>query len=161
MKTDYSNPNLRCKHCRKWIKRNPRNKDQHYCSSAPCQQSRKNKWEKEKLKKDPSYKEKRKTQKATWRKHHKTDGYQVKYRAGHPSYRESNRNSQSMRNTRTIKIVKTDTIISELLERQGLYKGYVDKKPQAEKIVKTDALIATIRIYQRIQADIVQKTGKL
>jgi hypothetical protein len=159
MRTDNRTSTFICIHCRKRIRNYPRIKNQQYCSSKPCQQARKNKWEKEKLKKDSAYREKRKVQKDRWRKQHKTEGYQKEYRQTHPSYKEANKEAQRKRNHQTMKIVKTDASILETLIGLGKYKipGY--KKGQIKKIVKTDALIAEIKIYQCIQTIPGQKTG--
>jgi hypothetical protein len=60
--------------------------------------ARKNKWEREKLKKDPSYHKKRLDQKARWRKDHNADKYQKVYRQNHPDYVKDNREGQQLRN---------------------------------------------------------------
>ena len=159
MKTDNNYRYFICRHCRKRIIKNPRIKEQHYCGSPECQQSRKNIWERRKLRKDPDYREQRKLQKSNYRKLHKTDGYQSHYRSKHPHYKDHNREQQHQRNTRLRKIVKTDAIISKLFVSQGFQMETMRKKVRQEKIVKTDTLIAIIKVYQRLQAEQVQKTG--
>jgi hypothetical protein len=159
MKTDNNHKYFICRHCRKRTIKNPRIKAQHYCGSPECQQSRKNSWEKKKLREDPNYREQRKLQKSNYRNRHKTDGYQSHYRSNHPHYRENNRKLQHKRNTGLRKIVKTDAIISELLNSRGFQMETMRKKAEQEKIVKTDTLIAVIKVYQRLQTEQVQKTG--
>ena len=159
MKTDNKHNYFICRHCRKKIINDPRIRVQHYCSSPVCQQSRKNSWEREKLRKDPVYSEKREQQKSQWRKLHKTDGYQSVYRSNHPQYREKNQKQQHKRNVLQREIVKTDVLISKLLNSPGVQMEIMRKKSNQEKIVKTDALIAVIKIYQGIGSSPMQKTG--
>ena len=159
METNDSKPTFKCRCCRKRKKKNPRIKDQHYCGTKSCQQSRKNRWEKKKLQVDAQYRENRKAQKSNWRNCHKTNGYQTKYRQTHPLYTGRNKKSQLVRNAERKEIVKTDVLISEMLKERGLYKKYVYKKEQLEKIVKTDTLIAVIKIYQCTGTIPMQKTG--
>jgi hypothetical protein len=47
----------RCDHCKRKFTPHPAVKKQRYCKSADCQRARKRMWQKEKLKKDPDYRE--------------------------------------------------------------------------------------------------------
>lgn len=153
--------NFRCIHCGKLTPFNPRLKGkQLYCGSKPCQQARKNKWEKDKLHKDKAYNKRRKNQKAKWRTNKPCDQYQKQYRESHSQYVVTNRGKQKIRNNNRTnlfntvigqKIVKTDALLPEMLLPQGLYvlePFYLDRP---EKIVKTDALIVTLQSYQGFQ----------
>jgi len=51
-----------CRKCKKRTRRNVRIKEQSYCSANLCQQARKNDWERNKKRIDPSYRQRRKAQ---------------------------------------------------------------------------------------------------
>lgn len=112
-----------CNHCDKRTLKNPRLKEgQKYCGRKSCQQARKNKWERAKLKKDASSHKSRLAQKARWRKDYKADQYQKVYRQNHPDYVKDKREQQQLRNKNAQKalseflnanIVKTDALIAE------------------------------------------------
>jgi hypothetical protein len=159
-----------CKHCGKRTRKNPRLKDtQEYCGQKSCQQARKNKWEREKFKKDPVYRKKRLCQKAKWRKDHKADQYQKVYRQGNPDYVNSNRERQQLRNKNAQKaiseflkpsnIVKTDALIAEEPVIGGLYEILPCKTSPGQNIVKTDALIVELRAYKPLQDILVSNPG--
>jgi hypothetical protein len=151
-----------CFHCRERKKKNPRLKSgQFYCGSKACQQARKNKHERERLKNDPGYYEKRKKQKADWlNKQQGAYHYQKTYRETHQDYLERNRYLQRLRyqeiKTRPSlsdmgKIVKTDALISEELIKSGLYEIRPYQTHPGKKIVKTDALIVALSIHSGFQ----------
>ncbi len=153
-----------CCHCKQRKKRNPRLKlGQRYCGSRSCQQARKNKHERERLKNDPGYYAKRKAQKASWRS--KQRGvYQKTYRANHPDYTLGNLILQKTRSQRAKtcpvpsvepKIVKTDALTSVKLIKSGLYEIRPYKTHPGKKIVKTDALIVALSIHGGLQKDLV------
>jgi len=158
-----------CCHCGTRTRSNPRLKvRQKYCGSKECQQSRKNKWERERLREDPLYCEQRNLQKSQWRKKRPSYQYQSSYREGHPDYVESNRKKQQIRN-KTIKkpntedpvpnIVKTDALTSAPLIRCGIYELLPYKTGPCENIVKTDALIVELRSRSDIQKVLVAGPG--
>jgi len=155
-----------CRHCRLRQRKNPRLKGpQHYCNAKACQQARKNKWEREKLQKDPVYRAKRLEDKKRWYNKHPGDKYQSAYRETHPLYCETNLAKQGSRNQKRIlshpaeKIVKTDTLTRESLTRQGLYILLPCKNPDAKKIVKTDALIVQMLGVSEIAGDFLQDSS--
>jgi len=142
---------FRCAHCQGRYKKNSRLKGQQkYCGSKSCQQSRKNKWEREKLKHDKDYRDRRRESKKRWYSRYPGDQYQNVYRHSHPSYLETNRKKQQKRNkSRAIesgsaKIVKTDTLTSTSAVTRGLYILLPYQKTDAKKIVNTDALIVQL-----------------
>jgi len=154
-----------CHHCGKRKRKNPRLKiKQLYCSSRECQQERKNRWEREKLKKDPLFAERRKKQKIKWNQKHPEDAYQRCYRESHPEYTKRNRELQKSRNTeaklRQIRselsnIVKTDSLNSVRSIPSGLYEIYPCKIGLVEKIVKTDTLIVELKAHRGIAKNLV------
>jgi len=158
-----------CQHCGMRIRKNPRLKTrQKYCGQKSCQQSRKNIWERERLKKDPSYRKKRHGQKARWRVVHKADQYQKVYRQNHPDYVTGNRERQQLRNKNVQKaiseflisnIVKTDALIAERPVSCGLYEILPYKTSPGKKIVKTDALIVELRACRGLQEILVSDSG--
>lgn len=159
---------FKCAHCGQHTLLNPRLKGkQRYCSSKPCQQARKNKWEKERIKKDKTYRKKRYAQKALWRTNKPVDQYQKQYRESHPHYVITNRAKQKNRNKTQSglshlstgeKIVKTDTLFSGSLLPGGLYTIQPYCPDASEKIVKTDALIVSLQSYQGLQGQKPIKT---
>ena len=150
-----------CCHCRERKKKNPRIKSgQLYCGSRACQQARKNKHERERLKNDPEYNARRKAHKATWRSKQR-GAYQKTYRENHPDYTARNLSLQKTRYQRSTKmcpvpgvgpkIVKTDTLSSGMLIGPGLYEIRPYKRDPGKKIVKTDALIVALSIHSGFQ----------
>jgi len=147
---------IRCVHCGRKVKRNPRiKKGQHYCGLAVCQQARKNSWEQEKNKKDGYYRTRRRASKKQWLKKHPGSLYQEIYRSTHPDYVQLNRENQSKRNQKRKiihageQIVKTDALISERLIPAGLYTIKPYRTDAFGKIVKTDALIVQLTSLQQ------------
>jgi hypothetical protein len=158
-----------CRHCGKRSLKNPRIKGhQGYCGCQVCQQARKNHWERERLKNNPSYYEQRRSQKARWRKHCPAHEYQREYLQDHPSYAETNRKKQLIRNKSASKIgfdsynqkiVKTDALMAGGPVRCGLYEILPYKMRPDKKIVKTDALIVEIRAHSGFGKVLVPRSG--
>lgn len=145
---------FKCRHCKQWCKKNYRIKgNQYYCGDRQCQQARKNLWESEKLRNDPSYRLKRKTSKKAWYKNYPGDQYQTNYREEHPDYVSDNREKQSTRNenrtkkSSASKIVKTDGLFSESLTGGGLYMIIPYESGRDKKVVKTDGLFFEIHSH--------------
>lgn len=146
---------FKCAHCQEKVLANPRLKGkQFYCGSKACQQARKNKWEKEKLKRDKNYRTKRLAQKAKHRRKNNSDQYQAQYRGSHPRYVKNNRSQQKQRNenrrglsftSTSEKIVKTDALALKAFLTKGLYVITPYFSDPLEKIVKTDALIVELQ----------------
>jgi len=141
-----------CCNCGRRCRKNVRLKGrQRYCGSKACQQARKNVWERDRLKRDKSYRLKRYSSKKAWYVNYPGDRYQSSYRASHPDYVSGNREKQRLRgrqDTVTVReeqIVKTDALSSEGIVNQGFYMLIPCEKTRPEKIVKTDALI--IELY--------------
>jgi len=149
-----------CCKCKKRTRRNVRLKQQSYCGSQACQQARKNAWELKKKRSDPSYRQGRMDQHASWlKKKGGGDSYQRTYRERRMDYAEKNRLYQKVRNllSREVSlglnmhdIVKTDALTSARPIQSGLYEISSIKTRCAKKIVKTDTLFAVISIHQGI-----------
>jgi len=147
---------IRCTHCGRKVKSNPRIKEgQYYCGLVVCQQARKNTWEQEKNKKDESYRTRRRASKKRWLKEHPGSLYQENYRSTHPDYVQLNRENQVKRNQKRKishtgeQIVKTDALICERLIPGGLYTIKPYRTDALGKIVKTDALMVQLTSLQR------------
>ena len=150
-----------CCHCQRCCRKNVRLKGhQRYCGSKDCQQARKNEWERDRLKRDSTYRLKRCSSKKVWYRNYPGDSYQSAYRQSHPGYVSGNREKQRLRahtgKTLEEQIVKTDALSSESLVSKGFYVLIPYKKsyPETclENIVKTDAFIVELCSNQGLQA---------
>jgi hypothetical protein len=148
-----------CYHCRRRCRKNVRLKGHHrYCGSKPCQQARKNRWERDKLKRDSTYRLKRCSSQKAWYGKYPGNRYQSSYRSNHPDYVSDNREKQRLRASKAAniileeQIVKTDALFFESPVSKGFYVLIPCKKTCPEKIVKTDALIIELRNNQGFQA---------
>jgi len=120
-----------CQHCGRSCQRNPRIKNQKYCSRAECQQARIRNWKRREYNKNKKYKEKSRASQKVWRKKYPADQYQRDYREAHPEYVMHNRELQRERNKKRQKnqstmIVKTHAIVLQPVTNQQL-KGVVSK----------------------------------
>ncbi|MGN8134605.1 hypothetical protein ACTJLC_07745 [Paraburkholderia sp. 22099] len=79
---------------------NPRSQIPHqrYCSATACQRERRRRWQRERLRSDPDYRDNQARAQQTWRSRH--PDYWRQYRASHPAYRERNCAMQRKRNAR-------------------------------------------------------------
>jgi len=89
---------IRCAHCRRLFRPNPRVKKQRYCSEKSCQRARKSLWQKEKMATDPDYQANQRDCLKRWRKRNRH--YWRHYRSRHPEVAERNRLAQRLRNRR-------------------------------------------------------------
>lgn len=157
---------FKCLHCHQWYPKNPCLKtNQSYCGMKKCQQVRKNTWERKKLQNDATYKAKRQADKKKWYSKYPGDKYQSEYRNSHPEYCKDNREKQVSHNqkrkilTTPPTIVKTDALSPESVAPQGLYILFPYKKPDAKKIVKTDALIVQIVAASELGNNFLQNSS--
>ena len=86
---------IKCKHLNKFVPANPRSKDQKYCGCDACQQIRKTKWQREKMKTDPQYRVEQEKANDRWLK--RNPDYWKNYRDRHPDYCRQNREKQKQR----------------------------------------------------------------
>ena len=142
---------IRCLHCKQTKRRNRRVKHQNYCGDKACQQARKNAWERHKLQIDGEYKAGRQESKRIWYETNRRGAdYQSTYRQSHAAYRQSNRVKQLDRAQKrqelgeATKIVKTDAISSQLIDKQGVVVIFVRQKTDGKKIVKTDTISSQV-----------------
>jgi len=139
-----------CIHCGKKFIPNSRVKNQRYCSDRACQKARSAKWSREKMAKDPDYRDNKKISQKEWLRHHPC--YYKKYRAKHPEYVKRNRLLQLRRNSRRRKnkmskmIAKIDALTGGPFSRKGeLFKLL----PQWNKLIaKMDSLVVKLIPYR-------------
>ena len=130
-----------CRHCQCHCQRNPRIKNQKYCSCAVCQNARKRLYEKRTLS-TPRGQASKKIRNKKWRDKRPAHEYQKHYRETHSEYVKHNRDLQRGRNKKRQniagpKIVKTDALsIQPFID-----KAFVAFKVKNGKIVKTDTLL--------------------
>lgn len=78
----------------------PRNKNQEYCSKPECQKARKARWQREKLQKDPDYRESQRLSNQKWLANN--PDYFRKYRDANPEKAMRNRLLQRVRNRKNL-----------------------------------------------------------
>jgi hypothetical protein len=71
---------------------------QRYCSKPACQRTRRQRWQRHKLKSDADYRANQAAAQRRWRERHRT--YWRRYRQRRPEYAERNRDRQGERNRR-------------------------------------------------------------
>jgi hypothetical protein len=89
--------NKRCAACRQSFKPHPQVPNQSYCSAPECQRERRRRWQREKLKTDPDYRDNQSRAQRAWID--SNPKYWREYRKAHPDYVECNR---KMQRTRTL-----------------------------------------------------------
>lgn len=129
-----------CRHCRKHFSPRPQNPDQKYCSEPACQKARRRKWQRQKLRTDPEYRDNQRDAQRRWRE--KNPDYQREYRQRNVTYRQGNRRQQKERNRRNRLIVKMEASPPEKMLESGCYEI---RPVEDGKIVKMDASIVEIR----------------
>jgi hypothetical protein len=132
-----------CPHCGKRFLPHPAVLNQQYCGSADCQRARKRKWQKEKLKNDPDYRENQAAAQKAWRERNK--GYWREYRKSNQIYSKRNRLLQKERNRQRRMIAKMDELGAKSLISPGRYRLV----PLYGKIAKMDELIVEIGVVAR------------
>ena len=114
-----------CRHCVKSVPRNPRIKNQKYCSEKECQQARMRTWKNIQYKKNSKYRTRSLAGQKVWRSKYPAYQYQRDYRKTHPEYVIRNRELQRKRNRKRQKdqstmIVKTHALLLQPRE-DGVY----------------------------------------
>lgn len=111
----------RCQHCQTVFLPNPRIKNQRYCNRPECQRARKAHWQKQKVRQDSDYQADHHDAQMNWLK--RTPGYWKHYRAGHPSYVETNRLKQKARDQkrRLAHLAKMDALRPSFYVKPGSY----------------------------------------
>ena len=121
---------FRCSSCRRIVPHNPRARNQRYCGARPCQQARKNKWQRNKHHIDSDHRKNKEESQRTWRQ--QNPDYWKLYRQGNPKYCERNRRLQQKRDlkrrhknlsaTNESNLAKKDASDIKNIETTGGYK---------------------------------------
>jgi hypothetical protein len=128
-----------CPCCKRKFVPHPAVKNQQYCGSPDCQRARKRKWQKEKLARDPDYRENQSYAQREWRRRNKD--YWKEYRKKNPAYTEQNRLRQRERN----RIAKMDEPCAKTAISSGRYRLV----PLYRTIANMDELIVEIGVVTR------------
>jgi hypothetical protein len=111
----------RCAHCNRVFRPDPRVKEQSYCWRKSCQQARKTRWQKHKMKTDPDYQANQKNAWRSWQQRNRN--YWRPYREKRPEYRERNRLLQAKRDEarRKRNLAKMDALRATSSIETGTY----------------------------------------
>jgi hypothetical protein len=111
-----------CAACGQLFRLRPQVPHQLYCSAPACQRTRRQRWQQQKLKTDPDYRDNQARAQQSWRQ--RNPDYYRKYRKTHPDYAESNRTQQRERNARLQNdpIAKMDASIPAIPLPSGIYR---------------------------------------
>lgn len=151
-----------CRHCGKTLPRNPRSKNQEYCSAVACQNARRYRSNQAKLKKCKNTRALRKARNKRWRDKAPANAYMDQYRKNSPDYKADNREKQFERNRKKRKNASPSMIVKTYaLSPHPLQDGacIVFKELKGEKIVKTYTYALQIQSQRGIEAHLSQKPG--
>jgi len=147
-----------CLHCKRRFKPDKFHRNQKYCDRNECQKARKASWQKEKMKKDPSYRENQMDACRNWR--NKNPSYYRDYRKKNKDYTERNRKRSRDQYQKHFKLsnsndcpeskndfAKMDLAPSQLPVKSGRYKLVPLGDPD---FAKMDAAIVQIVVIQGV-----------
>jgi hypothetical protein len=150
-----------CRHCGKTLPRNPRSKNQKYCSDTACQNTRRNRSNKAKLKKSKKTQDLRKARNKRWREKAPANAYMDQYRKNSSDYESENRKKQLDRNRKRRKNASVSMIVKTYaLSPHPLRDGacIVFNELKDKKIVKTYTYGLQLQAQQGIAAHLSQKS---
>ena len=137
-----------CRCCGRLFTPRPNVPDQQYCSRRNCQNTRRQRWRKEKLASDPDYKANQCDAQRRWCE--KNPDYWKHYRARHPAYRRRNRQLQKHRNKmRSAARVATGSLIAKrYASKDGneIKSGIYRVVPLEGVIAKSDAYLVELNL---------------
>lgn len=149
-----------CAICNKEFHRKPQAPNQQYCSGE-CRKEAKRRWQREKLKSDPSYHDNQKDAQRRWRE--RNPDYNREYRLSHPECLARNREKQKERNRRRCeKIVQPSRQPPRIIAKMdgstqdgsslfsGTYKIISLDVSGLEKIAKMDGPLAKFILFQNV-----------
>ena len=104
------NQKIRCANpqCRRLFNPNPRVKNQQYCDKKDCQRARKRRWQRQKMKDDPDYRDDHRDAQQGWIEQNMD--YWRRYRVLHPDYVKRNRLLQRQRDRKRRDLAKMDAL---------------------------------------------------
>ncbi len=120
----------RCVACRAVFTVRAQTPKQRYCSAPGCQRERRRRWQREKRRSDPDYRENQRQAQQRWASSHRE--YWRRYRAEHPEYTAANRTRQRERDRRRrehealpsarVDLAKSDASTPDSLAFSGTYR---------------------------------------
>src|SRR5215470_665579 len=113
----------RCESCGLSFRPRPQTPAQRYCGEAACQRERRRRWQREKQRSDPDYRDNQCRAQRAWAAQH--GAYWREWRAQNPGYCERNRARQRLRDRRrrvTGALAKMDASSPDLLVPSGTYR---------------------------------------
>lgn len=138
-----------CMCCGRWFMPRTNVPNQQYCSRRICQNARRQRWRKKKLKRDAEYRADQYASQKRWCK--KNPGYWERYRALHPDYCQRNREMQKARNRKRTQVRRQRKgLIAKryaLAGQNGIISGYYNLLPaDGAMIAKSDALLVKLDV---------------
>src|SRR4030042_1556205 len=120
-----------CACCKEQFPFDSRHRHQRYCTGITCQRDRRNRWQKEKLRRDEDYRANQADAQRRWRELH--PDYWKEYRHAHPAYVERNREQQKQRRSRPAalrepaasprsRVAKMDVVSGQPVVASGIYQ---------------------------------------
>ena len=135
----------RCVSCRAVFTVRAQVPEQRYCSAPGCQRERRRRWQREKRRNDPDYRENQRQAQQRWATSHRE--YLRRYRAEHPEYTAANRAKQRDRDRRQrerklasparAELAKSDASTPDSLLFSGTYRLVPVTRPLAKMDVWT------------------------
>lgn len=132
-----------CAACGRIFRPCPQVPNQSYCSAPECQRERRRRWQREKLRTDPDYRDNQSRSNKDWST--ENPDYWRKYRDENPDYVDSNRKQQQRRNQKRQEtpVAKMDVSAPAFLLPSGRYR----LTPVSDDgIAKMDAWIVEINV---------------
>jgi len=133
--------------CGSWFRPRANVPKQQYCSERRCQNARRQRWRKQKLKTDPDYRADQYAAQKRWCR--KNPGYWRKYRSTHEVYCRQNRELQKGRN-RERKLIGQKATIAKRYEstgENGVESGYYSLVPAGDAMIaKRYALLVKLDV---------------
>lgn len=142
----------RCAACGQQFHPLPQVPDQTYCSAPECQRERRRRWQREKQRSDPDYRDNQMRSQKKWAQDH--PDYWRQYRQTNPDYVERNREQQRLRNEkqRAPEIAKMDAPALPLSLPTGRYRlipaSHDDIAKRDEWIVEITVLSSPFRLFR-------------
>lgn len=137
----------RCVFCHQSFQPLPQVPNQTYCSAPECQRERRRRWQRDKLKTDPDYRDNQSRAQRAWMD--RNPKYWRDYRKSHPEYVKCNRDQQRARavSLPNPDIAKMDTSAPPLAVPAGVYR----LQPIAVRgLAKMDALTVEITPFPAV-----------
>lgn len=139
----------RCVSCRKVFSVRAQTPGQRYCSAPGCQRERRRRWQREKRRSDPDYRENQRQAQRRWAGSHRE--YWRRYRAEHPEYTATNRTRQRERDRRRREVEAPVRACAGLAKRDAstpdprALSGTYRLIPLTRQLAKMDAWTVEIR----------------